>query len=111
MATKKPVKRITLPTKGKSTAKVVEDLKPTKEKSSNSDKKKRGVLGYLLVPFTGTWGYVKGSWKELRQVRWPNRSATWSLTLAVLLFTLFFVIIIVLLDYGFNYLFREVLLK
>lgn len=50
-------------------------------------------------------GYFKGAWYELRQVRWPNRKATWSLTLAVILFTAFFVLLVLLLDAGFKYLF------
>ena len=54
-------------------------------------------------------GYFKGSWTELRQVRWPNRKATWSMTVAVLLFTLFFVVLIVLLDDVFKSLFDLIL--
>ncbi len=55
-------------------------------------------------------GYFKGAWDELRQVRWPNRRSTWSLTLAVILFSLFFAGVILALDYAFNYLFKEILL-
>lgn len=55
-------------------------------------------------------GYFTGAWRELRQVRWPNRPATWSLTLAVILFSLFFAVMILGLDYAFNELFRKVLL-
>ena len=51
-------------------------------------------------------GYFKGAWDELRQVRWPNRKATWGLTIAVILFSLFFVVLIVLLDLLFKYLFE-----
>lgn len=53
--------------------------------------------------------YFKGSWAELRQVRWPNRRTTWSLTLAVLVFTAFFVLLITLLDYLFQMLFERIL--
>jgi preprotein translocase SecE subunit len=55
-------------------------------------------------------GYFKGAWTELRQVRWPTRRATWGLTLAVILFSAFFAIIILLLDILFKYLF-EIILK
>ncbi|MFZ1812580.1 MAG: preprotein translocase subunit SecE [Candidatus Saccharimonadales bacterium] len=55
-------------------------------------------------------GYFAGAWRELRQVRWPDRHATWALTLAVMLFSLFFAVIILGLDYGFNELFRKVIL-
>lgn len=50
-------------------------------------------------------GYFKGAWLELKQVRWPNRRATWSLTFAIIIFTLLFTALILLLDAGFKYLF------
>lgn len=50
-------------------------------------------------------GYFKGAWLELKQVRWPDRKSTWSLTFAVIVFTAFFVTLILLMDAGFKYLF------
>lgn len=50
-------------------------------------------------------GYFKGAWIELKQARWPDRKSTWGMTFAVVLFTLFFVVLILLLDAGFKYLF------
>lgn len=64
----------------------------------------------LLTPFRGIGRYVLGAWHELRQVRWPNRKATWSLTGAVIAFSLFFAAVILGLDYVFQYLFKEILL-
>lgn len=61
-------------------------------------------------PFRAFGGYFKGSWQELQQVRWPDRRASWSLTVAIILFSLFFALVIVGLDYVFSYLFKEVLL-
>lgn len=55
-------------------------------------------------------GYFEGAWRELKQVRWPDRKASWSLTLAVILFSLFFSAVILGLDYVFNELFRKVIL-
>ena len=55
-------------------------------------------------------GYLGGSWRELREVRWPNRRATWSLTSAVLLFTIVMAAFILALDYGFELLFKKVIL-
>jgi preprotein translocase SecE subunit len=63
----------------------------------------------LLKPLVMFGEYFKGAWFELRQVRWPNRRATWSLTGAVLLFTGFFVVLILLLDVLFKYLFGLIL--
>lgn len=60
-------------------------------------------------PFAALIGYFKGAWYELRQVRWPNRANTWSLTGALLLFTAFFLALIVALDTLFKYLFQLIL--
>lgn len=43
-------------------------------------------------------GYFKGAWFELRQVRWPNRRATWGMTAALLIFTGFFIVLILITD-------------
>ena len=58
---------------------------------------------------TRIWAYFKGAWVELRLVRWPNRKASWGLTLAVTLFSLFFVAIVVLLDALFKSLFELII--
>lgn len=66
---------------------------------------KRGFLGTLKA----IGGYFVGAWVELKQVRWPTRRATWGLTVAVVLFTLFFVGMIILLDALFKSLFEIIL--
>lgn len=88
-----------MPTKNKKTDK-------TSVTKVTQPKKKRNVL---LVPIFYVGGYFKGSWQELRQVRWPNRKATWGLTAAVLLFTGLFVAIIVGLDWVFSTLFKLII--
>jgi preprotein translocase subunit SecE len=60
-------------------------------------------------PLVAIGGYFKGAWRELRQVRWPNRRATWGLTLAVVLFSVFFVVLILLLDSLFKYIFELII--
>lgn len=67
-------------------------------------------------PFKAFWrglrnfgGYFKGAWYELREVRWPNRSQTWSMTGALIGFTAVFVVLILLLDALFKYLFELIL--
>ena len=60
-------------------------------------------------PLAAIGGYFAGAWFELKQVRWPNRRATWGMTMAVLAFTAFFVILILLLDALFKYLFQLIL--
>lgn len=78
--------------------------------------KKRGLLNNILKIFRGIakvfkniGRYFKGSWSELRQVRWTNRKATWGLTGAVIIFSAIFVILIVLLDAGFDMLFKLII--
>ena len=77
---------------------------PVKTKAVKPERKKRswGILGKI-------GGYFKGAWKELRQVHWPTRRATWGLTGAVLLFSAFFIVFITLLDAGFKLLFERIL--
>jgi preprotein translocase SecE subunit len=53
--------------------------------------------------------YFAGAWYELKQVRWPNRRATWGMTMAVLAFTAFFILLILLLDALFKYVFQLIL--
>lgn len=60
-------------------------------------------------PLVSIGRYFKGSWDELRQVRWPNRRTAWGLTIAVLLFTLFFLVLIVAFDALFKLLFEQLL--
>lgn len=86
------------------TKKAVTTTKKPAKKANTAPKSKRsfGVLGKI-------GGYFKGAWAELRQVHWPTRQATWGLTGAVLLFSLFFVVFITLLDAGFKFLFEQIL--
>lgn len=55
-------------------------------------------------------GYFKGSYQELRQVRWPSRKATWGFTIAVIVFTVAMSGLILVLDFGFEQLFKKVIL-
>lgn len=87
-------------TKAKNPAKAdadTKDLPKTKRKSSRRN------------PLRAIGEYFAGAWYEIRQVRWPDRAATWKMTIALLLFTAFFVIIILLLDWAFQTLFNTLL--
>lgn len=83
--------------------------KLVKAKKINTGKQSSGMLKKIARPFVLIGGYFKGAWSELQLVRWPNRRATWSLTGAVLLFSTFFVVLILLLDALFKYLFEIIL--
>lgn len=54
--------------------------------------------------------YFVGAWRELRQVRWPNRRQTWELTFAVILFSLLLGGTIFGLDAIFTWLFTKLII-
>lgn len=64
------------------------------------------VIGQIVFP-----KYFRNSWRELRQVSWPNRRQTQQLTFAVLIFAAIFGALVSILDYGLDKLFKQVLLK
>lgn len=112
MATKKDAKKPTKPTatvtriKAKDTKEaVVKKPKAPKKEAAKIDEPKANSKN----PLRAAGSYFKGAWEELRQVRWPNRRATWSLTAAMLVFTSFFVVLILLLDAFFKYIFQLIL--
>ena len=80
--------------------------KAAKVKKTSTTTKKSTVK---KNPLKATAGYFKGAWRELKLVRWPTRSATWAMTIAVLLFTAIFIVLILLLDAGFNWAFEQIL--
>ena len=71
-----------------------------KEAKANGEKKPF----ILFRPFVALFRYLRDSWHEIRQVRWPNRKATWKMVLAVLVYTALFIVIIMLLDLFFTWL-------
>ncbi len=88
-------------------------VKPSKaaapKKQKQARKEPKEPKNPFLKALYGIGGYFAGAWYELRQVRWPSRKATWGLTLAVILFSLFFVVIIVILDFLFKSLFELII--
>ncbi len=85
------------------------DKKAAEKKISEKSTEKKPFL--LIRPFVYLGRYIRDSWRELRQVRWPNRKATWKMVLAVLVYTAIFVIFISLLDLFFTWLFNIILNK
>jgi preprotein translocase SecE subunit len=64
------------------------------------------VLGYiLLVP------YFRSSLVELKQVTWPDWKLSWRLTWAVLVFSVFFGVIVAIVDFGLDKLFKQLILN
>ncbi|MEK7594866.1 MAG: preprotein translocase subunit SecE [Patescibacteria group bacterium] len=69
-------------------------------------KKPLSFIGKVLVPV-----YFRNSWKELKLVTWPNWKQSRQLTFAVIVFAIIFGVIIAVVDYGLDKLFRNILLK
>lgn len=80
-----------------------------KAKANTPEKPLKQVF-ILARPFVALGRYLRNSWRELRQVRWPNRAATWKMTLAVLVYCAIFIVFIMLLDALFTFIF-DLLLK
>ncbi len=78
------------------------DKKPSKvsAKKDPAQSKRRRIKVPRFIAAIG--GYFVGAWKEIRQVRWPNRRSTWTSTLAVLLFTAFWALVVLGLDLMFQ---------
>ncbi|MBQ8996921.1 preprotein translocase subunit SecE [Candidatus Saccharibacteria bacterium] len=83
------------------------DRKLEKEKRRAENPKKQTFV--LFRPFVVLGRYLRDSWRELRQVRWPNRKLTWQMVLAVFVYTLIFVAFLVALDLLFDWLFSIIL--
>jgi len=87
----------------KATEKVVQK---SVEKPSPKTTKKPFIL---FRPFVALGRYLKESWLELRQVRWPNRKATWKMVLAVFVYTFIFGAFLLLLDVLFDLIFNNLI--
>lgn len=95
---------------------VVKDKKVEKtkraevKKAIKAEKTESSKKTFILFrPFVAFFRYLRDSWREIRQVRWPNRKATWKMVLAVLVYTALFIIIISLLDLFFTWLFSLII--
>lgn len=80
--------------------------KPTKRNRKSNGKK----TFILFVPFVAFGRYVRDSWRELRQVQWPSRSATWKMTLAIIVFCLLVGVLVVVFDWVSQWIIQEVVL-
>ncbi|MDR0591503.1 MAG: preprotein translocase subunit SecE [Candidatus Nomurabacteria bacterium] len=93
----------------KTTVKVIKDTSKKERKESKPVAKSGGFARTFFRPLTATGRYIKLSWAELRQVRWPNRRTTWKLTLSVIVYCVIFATLIMLLDMLFQFIFNKAL--
>lgn len=71
---------------------------------------------FLLPPlrFLGRilgFRYIRQSWYELRQVTWPTFKESRRLTMAVIFFSVVFGLLIAVVDFGLDKLFKQLLIK
>lgn len=64
----------------------------------------------LFRPLIALGRYIRDSWHELRQVEWPNRRATWKMTLGVIIFCAFIGVFVLVSDWLSQWLIQEVIL-
>jgi preprotein translocase subunit SecE len=64
------------------------------------------IIGYIIV-----WPYIRNSFKELKAVTWPTKRESRRLTLAVIVFAIVFGVLIAVVDYGLDKIFKRILLK
>ena len=74
----------------------------SKTSKSKSSKSRRNPLSAIT-------GYFRGAWQEIKQVRWPDRRSTWGMVGALIVFTAALFLVIILLDYGFAWLFKLIM--
>ena len=88
----------------KSSAKTAKPSAKAKTAASKpkSSKSRRNLLNAIA-------GYFRGAWQEIKQVRWPDRRSTWGMVGALIVFTAALFLIIILLDYGFAWLFKLIM--
>ena len=60
-------------------------------------------------PLSAMTSYFRGAWQEIKQVRWPDRRSTWGMVGALIVFTAALFLVIILLDYGFAWLFKLIM--
>jgi preprotein translocase SecE subunit len=64
------------------------------------------ILGYVLLI-----SYFRSSLQELKLVTWPNWKLSWRLTWAVLVFSIFFGVIVAVVDFGLDKIFKQLILN
>lgn len=89
-------------------------VEPKSEKPKSVEPKSDKALKkpfILFRPFLALGRYLRDSWREICQVRWPSRAATWKMVLAVFVYAAIFMIFILLLDTGLNFITNLILSK
>jgi preprotein translocase SecE subunit len=84
-------------------------LKETSEQIRKPVKAIAGPLGWIGRHFIPR--YFRRSWQELKLVTWPKRRESRQMTMAVILFAIVLGLVVTLVDYGLDKIFKKVVLK
>ena len=84
-------------------------VKKAKSKKNITNPEEQNFKGNVYQKEIKKVGYFRGALNELSQVHWPTRKETWALTLAVILFSVGFMILMILVDIGFKELFNIIM--
>ena len=90
----------------KTAAPIAKTIQKPAKTSKNTEEKPLKEVFILARPFVAFGRYLRDSWREIRQVRWPGRKLTWKMTFAVLVYCAIFIFFIVLLDTFFTFIFN-----
>ena len=89
----------------KTAAPIAKTIQKPAKTSKNTEEKPLKEVFILARPFVAFGRYLRDSWREIRQVRWPNRKATWKMTFAVFIYCAIFMVFILVLDALFTFIF------
>ncbi len=108
------ITKITAKVETKSTQAKVSPVKSSKTVTKLTAKpaksqKATSLLAKVLKPLVLLLRYFKNSWLELKKVQWPTRKAAWAMVFAVVAYALFFLVLVLLLDNFFSYIFKLML--
>ena len=96
----------------KARAKQAADAKKAEKAERKAAKKaaREGKKTFVLFrPFVAIGRYFRDSFREVRQVRWPDRKTTWKMTISVILYVILIAAVIMLLDALFTFMFNKLL--
>ena len=86
--------------------------KKAKKSAEKAEKKVPAILlplYWITAPFRALGRYIKNSFIEMRQVRWPDRKSSWKMTFSIIIYVVLIAGFIMLLDALFTFVFNKLL--
>lgn len=105
-------RKVTVKAKKSENKKVRAEAKKAAKAEKKAAKKaaREGKKVFILFrPFVALGRYIRDSFAEMRQVRWPDRKSTWKMTISVIFYVILVATFIMLVDALFTFLFNQLL--